>query len=224
MFTREKIERILEKAREIDSKYEMFGAKAHQYRLNPPVPEEFVRDVEEKCGFTLPADYRRFITQVGDGGAGPCYGVEPFRDFWKRGYFQENRLAEWYRQGYRQGLARPFSVRPMEPEEVERYGFSREGYQEHPERYFVWAEQEDENNKRWSTEGFFLLGTEGCQWDFGLILNGKKRGWIFTTDNEGAFALDAHSFNEFYSRYLEQLADTKAFRERLEWWRGRFQR
>ncbi len=41
-----------------------------QYKLNPPVPEDFVRDVEEQCGFTLPQDYRRFITQVGDGGAG----------------------------------------------------------------------------------------------------------------------------------------------------------
>lgn len=33
MFTREKVERILEKAREIDSKLEMFGAKALQKEL-----------------------------------------------------------------------------------------------------------------------------------------------------------------------------------------------
>lgn len=221
MFTREKVEQILDKAREIDSGFELFGTKTHRYRLNPPVPEDFVRDVEEKCGFTLPEDYRRFITRVGDGGAGPYYGIEPFRDFWKRGYFQENRLAEWYRQGYRQGLARPFSVRPMEPEEAGRYGFSQEGYLEHPERYYVWVEQEDEYNERWSTEGFFLLGTEGCQWDFGIILNGEKRGRVFTTDNEGAFALDAHSFNEFYSQYLEGLSADR-LRKQLEWWRGRF--
>ena len=78
MFSRDRIEKLLEKAREIDSGFELFGAKAHQYRLGPPVPEEFVRDVEEKCGFTLPEDYRRFITRVGDGGAGPDYGIAPF--------------------------------------------------------------------------------------------------------------------------------------------------
>ena len=47
MFTREKVERILDKAREIDSGFELFGAEAHRYHLNPPVPEDFVRDVED---------------------------------------------------------------------------------------------------------------------------------------------------------------------------------
>ena len=77
MFSRDRIEKLLEKAREIDSGFELFGAKAHQYRLGPPVPEEFVRDVEEKCGFTLPEDYRTCLTQLGKGGAGPNHGLYP---------------------------------------------------------------------------------------------------------------------------------------------------
>ncbi len=50
------------------------------------------------------------------------------------------------------------------------------------------------------------------------------QGRVFTTDNEGGFAWEAYSFNEFYSRYLEHLADTKALQKELEWWRGRFKR
>lgn len=37
-------------------------------------------------------------------------------------------------------------------------------------------------------------------------------------------AREAYSFREFYSQYLERLADTKALRKELEWWRGRFKR
>lgn len=224
MLTRERVLKILDRVRAIDEKNEMFGAETHQYRLGPAVPEEFVREAEEKCGFTLPEDYRRFITQVGDGGAGPDHGIHPFREFWKRGCFREDRFAEQHRQEYRCSLARPFSVRPMEPEEIGQYGFSPESFREHPEKFFVWEEPEDEDDGRWSTEGFFELGTRGCQWDFGLALNGEHRGRVFTTDNEGGYALDAHSFEEFYSRWLESLADTKAFRERLEFWRGRLRR
>ncbi len=222
MLTREKVEKILDKAREIDSKLEMFGAEKHRYKLNPPVPEAFVRDVEKKCGFTLPNDYRRFITQVGDGGAGPDYGIDPFRGFWKYGYFQEDRFAEQRRKEWRRSLTLPFSVRPMEPDEIGEYAFSKEAYQRQPEKFFVWVEPEKESDDRWCTDGSYELGTCGCQWDHILVLNGEHRGRVFTTDNEGGFALDAYSFNEFYTRYLEGLADTKAFRERLEQWRGRF--
>ena len=100
MLHREKITRILTQARQIDANCEMFGADHHQYRLNPPVPESFVRNVEEKCGFTLPSDYRRFITQVGDGGAGPDYGIDPFRNFWKTSRLfisaeRENWMNPW---------------------------------------------------------------------------------------------------------------------------------
>lgn len=32
---------------------------------------------ERLCGISLPADYRAFITSLGDGGAGPGYGLLP---------------------------------------------------------------------------------------------------------------------------------------------------
>ena len=138
MLHREKITRILTQAHQIDTNCEMFGANRHQYRLNPPVPESFVRDVEEKCGFTLPSDYRRFITQVGDGGAGPDYGIDPFRNFWKEGYFQEDQFAEAHRQRYRRSLTRPFAPRPMTPEDqADSATGNPSHYAEHPERYFI---------------------------------------------------------------------------------------
>jgi len=65
----------LEKIRSQDVKLEGFGARAHKYRLNPPVLDEQLRYFEETHQITLPEDYRVFLAQVGNGSAGPYYGL-----------------------------------------------------------------------------------------------------------------------------------------------------
>src|SRR5687767_14245206 len=56
----------------------VFGAGAHQYKLNSPLLVSVVEAFEERHGVSLPQDYRCFITEIGNGGAGPYYGVLPF--------------------------------------------------------------------------------------------------------------------------------------------------
>ena len=75
MLEREKIMGVLARARQMDPECQMFGASKHQYRLNLPIEASFVRSVEAEYGFSLPEDYFRFITEIGDGGAGPDYGI-----------------------------------------------------------------------------------------------------------------------------------------------------
>jgi SMI1 / KNR4 family (SUKH-1) len=53
----------------------VFGADAHRYRLNPPVTIEQLRDFESLHSVTLPSDYRQFLLEAGNGGAGPYYGL-----------------------------------------------------------------------------------------------------------------------------------------------------
>jgi hypothetical protein len=65
----------LEKLRRLDSKRKVFGASSHDYRLNPCLGEAAVNSVEGKYNIHLPEDYRRFLLKVGNGGAGPYYGV-----------------------------------------------------------------------------------------------------------------------------------------------------
>src|SRR5512142_2282534 len=55
-----------------------FGATSHLFLLNPPLPEADVISFERRHKVSLPDDYRRFITEIGNGGAGPYYGVFPF--------------------------------------------------------------------------------------------------------------------------------------------------
>jgi hypothetical protein len=53
----------------------------------------------------LPEDYRFFITEVGNGGAGPYYGLFPFR---KYGYSSD--FFDWDDGGLVGNLSKPFSL------------------------------------------------------------------------------------------------------------------
>jgi hypothetical protein len=56
----------------------IFGAQKHGYKLGAPLPTELLRPLDA-AGLLLPTDFRRFITELGNGGAGPVYGWEPFQ-------------------------------------------------------------------------------------------------------------------------------------------------
>ncbi len=45
------------------------------WEIQPPAGEAAVTALELQHGFTLPDDYRRFVTEIADGGAGPDYGL-----------------------------------------------------------------------------------------------------------------------------------------------------
>jgi hypothetical protein len=67
----------LQTLKRLDLDCSCFAAKAHWYDLNPPLSEEEVAQVEAKHHCRFPDEYRRFITEIGNGGAGPAYGVFP---------------------------------------------------------------------------------------------------------------------------------------------------
>lgn len=213
MFKREEIEKILDRARTVDKKYELFGTSTHKYKLNPPVSASFVRSIEEKYGFTLPEDYFHFITEVGDGGAGPDYGLQSFTKLLTEG---SDSHSKRYWEEYRYSLAKPFVPRPMLADEVEEFAIAtKEAYERNPDNYFICEEYLE--TKFCDTKGFYTLGTHGCQWDFGLIITGEKRGQVFDTDNEGAYGFVAGSFTEFYQNWLEKIADTEGLQKELEY-------
>lgn len=53
-----------------------FGAEAHEFKLGVPLSEAVVAEFEERHEVTLPPPYRLFVTELGDGGAGPGYGLD----------------------------------------------------------------------------------------------------------------------------------------------------
>ncbi len=65
----------LERLARSDPTRTQFGASAHDYRLARRLSERTVRAFEQEHGVALPEDYRSFLTEMGNGRAGPGYGV-----------------------------------------------------------------------------------------------------------------------------------------------------
>lgn len=57
------------------------GEREHHFRLEPALGERQVQAFEGLHGIKLPADHRAFVTRLGNGGAGPYYGLLPL-DQW----------------------------------------------------------------------------------------------------------------------------------------------
>ena len=86
-------------------------------------------------------------------------------------------------------------------------GNPKTAYDKSPEKFFVFEEYcEDDDDYAVCSNGFLIIGTHRCQWDYGIITSGERRGQIFDTDNEGAYLLSADSFSEFYQNWLDRIS------------------
>jgi hypothetical protein len=158
--TREAVQQALTRLRAADPTLKQFGAQGHGYRLNPPLAEAEAVAVEQRLGVSLPTEYRAFVTQVGDGGAGPGYGVHSLRE-WLATAQAAGRKAR-RRAGELVDPARPFG-RPVTVAEAARLG----GF---------------------PTHGVIPLCETGCGGAYCLVTAGTEQGWVWCYDNGGFYA------------------------------------
>lgn len=81
MTTRLNRSTVLQRLAELDRRdrgRRVFGAASHGYKLNAPLPSAVIETFEKRHGASLPEDYHLFLTEIGNGGAGPYYGLLPF--------------------------------------------------------------------------------------------------------------------------------------------------
>ena len=172
-----------------DRKRKVFGASAHDYQLNPSLDAEVVASFEADHEITLPEDYRRFITKIGNGGAGPFYGLFPF------GHFDEGPWKVGVLVG---DVGKPFP-------HTEPWNLGDEFWAKEPEYPDGVSEEEEERlNEEWNNlleaeywspkvvKGAIPICHIGCllrQW---LVVHGEQRGYVWTdyrVDCAGLFPL-----------------------------------
>ncbi|GHO89406.1 SMI1/KNR4 family protein [Dictyobacter formicarum] len=77
-----------------DTQFQTFGASEHTYELHPPLTPDEVSAFEQQHAIILPEDYRNFLLSIGNGGAGPYYGLFPIHMYnWELENVQDNFLA-----------------------------------------------------------------------------------------------------------------------------------
>lgn len=160
----------------------MFGASTHMFQLGPPLPEDVVLAFEHEHGVTLPADYRAFITTVGNGGpgryggAGPYYGLHPLQN-WDTSLWG---LAD------ADTLARPFRADP---------GLT----------YVDWLAEIDCSDDDEPYTGTLALSDQGCGYLSILVVSGPARGRVtdtYETPTGPSLTADA-DFLAWYERWID---------------------
>ncbi|MEH1873233.1 SMI1/KNR4 family protein [Nostoc sp.] len=59
----------------LDATFEVFGSELHQYQFKPCLSNKDIQVFESRYNIKLPTEYRNFLLEIGNGGAGPGYGL-----------------------------------------------------------------------------------------------------------------------------------------------------
>lgn len=167
---KEQIERIktkFDKLKQLDKNFEVFGSEKHKYKFNQTKSEKELIDFEENNGIKLPIEYKEFLMQIGNGGAGPYYGLEPIENglFADLDYKNENNLND---------LSKPF---PHSKHWNLDFG---EVTDENEGAYFKQKDEEYYQNK-WAN-GLLRVSNFGCGVSMNLVVNGKEYGNLWVDD------------------------------------------
>lgn len=207
------IERVDDLARR-DPDFVVFGAAAHRYHLAAPLSEPAVEAIEHRYGFSVPHDYRRFLTEDGNGGAGPAYGLWPF-GFWDP---SDHRVEPW---GDGDG---EWTDRPSRPFPHASRWTLPAGLIASPPDDASWDELDDYARRTdeltWAVglaDGAIPIANLGCAIRTLLIVAGPERGnvWIDDRASDGGLypaVTESHpermTFTDLYNDWLDQAERT----------------
>lgn len=209
--------RKLEQLKKLDSNFQVFGAAVHQYVMNPVLTDDDIVRVEAKYGCRFPGEYRQFLIELGNGGAGPYYGIFPLE-------MQDDGhdLGPW-EGGYLIGdISKPF------PHDCE-WNLPESFWSEQPDpNENTSEEEEDEMWKTWDEKlekfywasdimnGAIPICHEGCAGRDWLVVTGPFAGavWMdYRADNLGIkprLGADGTllSFRAWYRDWLDSSIDS----------------
>ncbi len=100
--------RINEDFSKTDNPHTYFSSK-YRYQLGPCLEESTIRSIEQQHRLIIPDDYRRFLMEVGNGGAGPVWGLFHLEESIQRAYAD---TPDFFEQPF------PHIVAWEEPDEV----------------------------------------------------------------------------------------------------------
>ncbi len=174
----ERIRRKLATVPQADGRSPSFGEEKHGFRLRPPLTESLVREFEDRHGIQLPEGYRLFLLNLGDGGAGPYYGLLPL-----------DRALDVADEPVGDFLARPSPLLPGMPRDedwMDVLGCTIEN----------------------CYQGTIAIIEQGCSYYSLLVVSGQARGRVVNVDleHQSPYFPEDMDFLSWYERWLDEMA------------------
>jgi len=190
----------LNKLKSLDSRFKTFGAKRHKYLLNNCLTEEYIRNFEENHKISLPEEYRNFLKRVGNGGAGPSYGLLPLERFYYLGELAIRLYKNYNKEG--------FTLSEIDPNFLSKpfpYTSDWENMID-DEADILDSKDENINTFNYDIQGTIALCDHGCGLFNILVVSGAERGkvWFeFRIEGHGMGRV-SDSFINWYEGWLDR--------------------
>lgn len=199
----------LARLRELDPDLQQFGALIHEYRLNPTLPEQALAAFEHEHRLTLPVEYRLFLAQVGNGGAGPYYGLVPLAA-WQPELTLVGMFVEYEDDMPKMVDGKPVFVDIRPRPEIDRPA--------DPSRPFLlegpWPRQDNDvlpAEDVHPLDGCTLLCEMGCGYQCFLVITGRRAGEVWEDYTQGvayeAIRPTGCTFLTWYEQWLDSAID-----------------
>ncbi len=190
----EEVKSLAAKARERDPGFHRFGALSHKYQFNPTIGIELIHEFETERGLTLPDAYVLYLTEIGNGGAGPNYGLFPLEKV--KGFYNPDVEIFFDRTDI-----------PDVWEEVCRV--YDEAFENDGDEYLKIEER--------VLNGSVIIGTPGCTMYTVLMCAGKNYGKIGVVDLDmveyAPPSLSDKTFEEWILEYFRKAANGEIIEE-----------
>lgn len=174
-----------------DSGQQVFGAFMHHYNFNKALSETEVESFEKKFNFTLPAEYRAYISHIANGGIGPFYGMYSFEDSvipLNSGSIADGSFKNSLDQNP-DHFSKPF---PISDAEVDAY-LTKKAAGENASPIYM----------KKNSGGYLFLAEYGCGGYYIMPLNGNGAGEVWflqkQESNKLSYVLEDENGNEIQS-------------------------
>lgn len=205
----QRIKKKLKIAQKTDKHLEVFGAKSHKYLIKEPIQNQHIDTFEKDYHVSLPDCYIAFLTEIGNGGcsyqnsaAGPFYGIYPFGE-------NVDEFTEYPKDHLRQSVVIfptmteaywAKSCRPIETDE----NLSDIEFGQKMDNFYA---------------GILPIGSQGCTYAHGLLLNGPHKGKVVNLDlsrQKPRFTYEKN-FLDWYERWLDEIISGDLLIENPAW-------
>ncbi|MEH1846177.1 MAG: SMI1/KNR4 family protein [Nostoc sp.] len=192
----------------LDATFEVFGSESHRYQFKPCLSNKDIQAFESRYNITLPSEYRNFLLEVGNGGAGPGYGLSglsgiEFKDVTPEKLYQENDEI----------LSRPFPFTAAW-NDLDLIVMNNTGFVAKSDAYF--------DDKL--IQGTLTITNYGCGIYAMLVITGEQSGKIWIddrTNDNGIYPASlsfCHAFHDTNSDDFHQDSDEEQPLYFYEWY------